>query len=90
MARRTSSGTTRVSRAGAPALNTDGAVVRPSSWSAGLMGLRIDGGPSREDIAARAYEIFVARGCEPGRHEEDWLLAEQELRARRSSEDKKP
>jgi hypothetical protein len=49
-----------------------------------MMGLRLDGSPSHEEIAARAYEIFLARGSEPGRHEEDWLRAEQELRARSS------
>ncbi len=33
-----------------------------------------------ERIAARAYEIFVARGGEHGHHEEDWYQAERELR----------
>lgn len=28
----------------------------------------------------RAYEIFVARGGEPGREVEDWMQAERELR----------
>ena len=32
-----------------------------------------------EDIARRAYEIFVARGGEHGRHDEDWAQAEREL-----------
>jgi hypothetical protein len=36
--------------------------------------------PSPEQIAARAYELFLARGGEHGYHEEDWLRAEQELR----------
>ncbi|HKT46521.1 MAG TPA: DUF2934 domain-containing protein [Candidatus Acidoferrales bacterium] len=35
--------------------------------------------PNAEAIAARAYEIFVARGGEPGRDLEDWLQAEREL-----------
>ena len=35
--------------------------------------------PSQEDIAARAYELFLARGCEPGRDLDDWLQAETEL-----------
>lgn len=34
-----------------------------------------------ELIAARAYEIFNARGGEHGRHLDDWLQAEQEVRA---------
>ncbi len=33
-----------------------------------------------EDIAARAYERFVARGGEHGRDVDDWLAAEAELR----------
>ena len=36
--------------------------------------------PSREDIAARAYELYLARGSLDGYSEEDWLLAEAELR----------
>lgn len=31
-----------------------------------------------QDIARRAFEIFEARGREPGRDVEDWLLAAQE------------
>jgi hypothetical protein len=37
--------------------------------------------PTHEEIAARAYEIFLSRGGEPGHHEEDWLMAESQLRA---------
>jgi hypothetical protein len=33
-----------------------------------------------EEIARRAYEIYLARGREPGHEEEDWLRAEKELR----------
>jgi len=36
--------------------------------------------PSHEDIAARAYELYLARGSMDGYSEEDWLLAEAELR----------
>src|SRR5579872_4699407 len=37
---------------------------------------------SREDeIRARAYEIYLGRGAEPGRELEDWLQAERELTA---------
>lgn len=35
--------------------------------------------PSREEIAQRAYEIYVARGQAGGRELEDWVQAEQEL-----------
>ena len=35
--------------------------------------------PSDEEIAARAYELFQARGAAPGNDLDDWLQAEQEL-----------
>ncbi len=35
--------------------------------------------PSPEAIAARAYEIFLARGGQHGRNLADWLEAEREL-----------
>lgn len=38
--------------------------------------------PSREEIAKRAYEIYVARGQTPGRELEDWIQAERELLAK--------
>ena len=38
------------------------------------------GSPTREQIAARAYEIFLARGDQPGHRQDDWLQAEKELR----------
>ena len=31
------------------------------------------------DIARRAYELYLARGCDPGHDVEDWLQAEREL-----------
>jgi hypothetical protein len=39
--------------------------------------------PRREDIALRAFEIFVERGEGPGDDVSDWLLAEQELKSKR-------
>ncbi len=32
-----------------------------------------------EAIRIRAYELFEARGGEPGRHHEDWLEAQRQL-----------
>jgi len=32
------------------------------------------------DIACRAYDLYLARGCEHGHHVDDWLQAECELR----------
>jgi hypothetical protein len=35
--------------------------------------------PSYESIAKRSYEIYLARGAQPGHEVEDWLAAEAEL-----------
>lgn len=35
--------------------------------------------PTSEQIAARAYEIFLLRGAAPGSDVDDWLQAEKEL-----------
>jgi hypothetical protein len=35
--------------------------------------------PLTEAIAERAYELFLARGAEPGHDLEDWLRAEREI-----------
>ena len=35
-----------------------------------------------EEIRRRAYVLFQERGGEHGRHHEDWLRAEAEIRAR--------
>jgi hypothetical protein len=34
---------------------------------------------TKDAIAQRAYELYMARGCEDGHHVEDWLQAEREL-----------
>lgn len=41
-----------------------------------------------EEIRRRAYEIFEARGCTPGHETDDWFLAEREVLARYSSENR--
>ncbi len=41
--------------------------------------------PSSEDVARRAYEIYLARGGEAGHEQEDWLRAEKELKERAAS-----
>ena len=33
----------------------------------------------RGEIERRAYELFVARGCQDGRDVDDWLTAEREF-----------
>ena len=37
--------------------------------------------PSEQAIAKRAYELYIARGKEHGRDQDDWLCAERELLA---------
>ena len=36
------------------------------------------------EIRRRAYELYEQRGCTPGQENEDWLVAEREIKARRS------
>ena len=38
-----------------------------------------DSSPTQEQIAARAYHIYLERGGSDGNPEEDWLQAEREL-----------
>ena len=42
--------------------------------------------PSEEDIRMRAYHRFLHRGGEHGRHLDDWVEAEEELRRRKSDQ----
>jgi hypothetical protein len=35
--------------------------------------------PSKQDIAHRAYDLYVRRGGGPGKDVEDWVRAEKEL-----------
>jgi hypothetical protein len=35
--------------------------------------------PINKDIAKRAYEIYIEKGCLPGQCEQNWKQAEQEL-----------
>ncbi len=37
------------------------------------------GEPTEEDIRRRAYELYVQRGRQHGRHEDDWHRARREL-----------
>ena len=36
---------------------------------------------TERDIARRAYDLYLARGREPGHQLDDWLQAERELRS---------
>ena len=37
------------------------------------------------EIRVRAYEIYADRGCTPGDERQDWLRAEQEVKAKRAT-----
>ena len=39
--------------------------------------------PTSEEIAVRAYEIYLERGATPGQDVDDWLQAESELSGER-------
>ncbi|HLK92291.1 MAG TPA: DUF2934 domain-containing protein [Polyangia bacterium] len=45
---------------------------------------RAGGGPQpgQDEIARRAYELYLQRGSVPGHETDDWLQAEAELTAR--------
>jgi len=40
---------------------------------------RLASGPTHDELARRAYQLFEERGREPGREWEDWFRAEREL-----------
>ena len=40
---------------------------------------------TEHDIARRAYDFYLARGCEHGYDVEDWLQAEREVRTQTHS-----
>jgi hypothetical protein len=42
--------------------------------------------PEIEQIKLRAYDLWHRRGCPHGSSDEDWYLAEQELRAQNGSQ----
>jgi hypothetical protein len=42
--------------------------------------------PTEEQIAQRAYHLFLVRGATDGQDVEDWLGAERELRTTRGSD----
>jgi hypothetical protein len=55
------------------------AKTRKSSSPAARKSTSSESQPTREQIAMRAYEIYMERGGEPGHELEDWTRAEREL-----------
>ena len=45
-------------------------------------GAAVEAPPSYDSIAKRSYELYLARGAQPGHEVEDWLAAEAELTAK--------
>lgn len=46
--------------------------------------------PTQEQIALRAYQIYLERGGAPGNEIEDWTRAEQELLGKNGKPQRKP
>jgi hypothetical protein len=51
----------------------------PKSAKASSAAATDSGAPTFEHIAKRSYELYLARGAQPGHEVEDWLAAEAEL-----------
>lgn len=58
---------------------TDAAVADAANGPTTLMPTHSASVPD-SDIAHRAYELYLARGCEHGHDVDDWFQAEGELR----------
>src|SRR5438067_13520908 len=70
----------RGSRAAAAPISTTDAASTPAFETANTEPEASVQNPSQEQIAALAHSYWVARDCQGGSPEEDWLRAEQELR----------
>jgi hypothetical protein len=53
--------------------------IQERGASADMAGDTTASNPERERIAARAYELYLARGRTDGLADEDWYAAEREL-----------
>lgn len=53
---------------------------QPEGLKAGAVGAGSGSSPSSEEIARRAYEIYLRRGSSNGHDFDDWLEAERQLR----------
>jgi Protein of unknown function (DUF2934) len=50
-----------------------------TSSSASKKAVAVKSAPTQEDIARRAYQIYLERGGAPGHELDDWTRAEREL-----------
>jgi hypothetical protein len=46
--------------------------------------------PTQEEIALRAYHIYLERNGAPGNPQEDWIRAERELKEQPKKSSRKP
>lgn len=67
-----------------PGSSSTGTTPRGEVAPGQIPSLRMDEGPTTEEISARAYRCWRERGCPEGSPEEDWRRAEEELRAERN------
>ena len=73
---------TKKARIAQPPVPIDTAKPAVTAKSANAIGTPQD---TLEQIRRRAYELFEQRGCQHGFDEQDWLQAESEILARRTS-----
>lgn len=62
-----------------PAAKLQPTAIADPKRSPGKVAMMPGAVPSQHLIQARAYELYVRRGREHGRDEQDWLFAEQEI-----------
>jgi hypothetical protein len=53
--------------------------TRVSAWPQNKQSVAAKIKPTQEEIALRAYHIYLERGCTPGNQFDDWVRAEREL-----------
>lgn len=71
-------GEARVRRA--PARRRTATKAAPAEMAGAAVSSANGGGPTHEEIARVAYEIYLERGAKDGSHLEDWQEAERRLR----------
>jgi hypothetical protein len=59
-------------------------IARTSALVSARPSVHVVEGPSHQEIAARAFSLFEARGASAGQDLDDWLRAERELLHERS------
>jgi Protein of unknown function (DUF2934) len=76
---------TRVTRSVEPAATAAASIAEPATGAVETVAAPTVSAPSYQEIAQLAYTFWEARGGQGGSQEEDWLRAEEQLRARVST-----